>query len=273
MSAMNKKRARLATPRPKNQIYFARTYRHLRFNRRSCALFMLLFMLPGLVLLLFGYDELTHAMSSLAAWLLEQGGVSGTSIMTSQFLPLLGPVYYLAVPTTQPGYSFILANLGTVLLIMWGLCTGNRKGKPVGIYLLIVMIIHAMSCVFFLLGRDLFPYTITTYSDLYVKQQVGIWITFFVLICLIMGILSRNAVVSRVITSLCVMGYSVAFGFVRYALFLWLLYRFSTLYIAVMFFALGPLFDFLYFVMVYSLSANRLIREYESTLRAEWEWA
>ena len=270
---MNKKRSSKVEPRTKNQIYFARTYRHLHFNRRSFGLFMLLFMVPGLVLLLLFYDEMTYAMTRMAAWLLEQGNVADTAIITSTFLPLLGPVYYLAVPTTQPGYGLILANLGAVLLIMWVLCTGNRKGKPIGIYFLIVMIIHAMSCVFFLLGRDLFPYSITTYSDLYVKQQVGIWITFYILICLIMGILGRNAVLSRVLTVLGVMAYSVAFGFVRYALFLWILHQFSTLYIGIMFFALGPLFDFLYFVMIYSLSTNRQIREYESTLRAEWEWA
>ena len=41
----------------------------------------------------------------------------------------------------------------------------------------------------------------------------------------------------------------------------------------VMFFALGPLFDFLYFVAIYAISVNGMIRIYDSKRKGEWLWA
>lgn len=260
-------------PKTKKQIYFARTYRHLRFNRLECALFLLLFVLPATIALLFYYDELTWMMSAAAQWLLQKTQGMQAEFLTSEFIPGLGPVHYLSIPTVLPEYGFILANLAVALVLVWALSTGPQKGRPMAIYLSIVLLVHTMACVFFLLGRDLFPYTITEYADLYVKQQVGIWITFLVLIGIVMGILGRGAVIQRIVTVLCVMVYSVLFGVVRYALFLWILTRFSVLYIPVMFFALGPFFDFLYFVMIYAISTNRIIRKYETERRGEWVWA
>ena len=257
----------------KRQIYFARTYRHLKANRAECALFLLLFILPCLVLLLLFYDELTWVMTNGAVWMIQQAGGPRAEISAGTFLPRLGPAYYAVLPTTQPDYSLILGNLAVCLGTVWVLSTGPRKGRPVAVYLSIMLLIHTMACAFFLLGKDLMPYTLEDFSDLYIKQQIGIWITFLVLIGLVMGVLGRGAILRRMLTVVSIMLYSFVFGFVRYVLFLWILYRFSVLYMPLMFFALGPFFDFLYFVAIYAISTNGVIRIYNTKKKGDWVWA
>lgn len=257
----------------KKQIYFARTYRHLQINRARTAIFLLLFILPALILLLFFYDELTYLMCRACAYAVQASGGPQPSIATSVFIPMLGPVYYLDLPTVYPDYHLILMNLAVALVMVWVLSSGPQKGRPIAIYLSINLFTHIMACVFFLLGRDQFPYTLADYSDLYMKQQIGIWITFLVLIGLIMGFLSKSGLMHRILIVVSVMLYSFVFGLVRYILFTLILMRFSVLYMPLMFFSLGPFFDFLYFVAIYAISTNKMIYIYDSEKKEEWLWA
>lgn len=256
----------------KKQIFFARTYRHLKMNPIKYLLFLLIFVLPSVIFLCLFYDELTLAMSNAAAWVIQRAGGPAAGMCSGGFLPKLGPVYYLSLPTVQPGYGLILGNLAVSLVVLWILSTGPRKGRSISVYFSIMLFIHIMTCVFFLLGRDLYPYTITDFSDLYMKQQIGIWLTFLVLIGCVLG-LENGGLWHRVLTVAGVMLYSFLFGFVRYVLFLGVLHCFSVLYMPLMFFALGPFFDFLYFVAIYAIATNRMIRMYDSRMKGEWVWA
>lgn len=265
--------SRRSEEKEKKQIYFFRTYRHWKIKRLTTVLFLLLFVLPLTILIFFFYDEMTWLLCKGAEWILRTGAKMEPEMLTSVFLPRLGEAYYLSLPTKLPGYGLILANLAVSLALIWVLCFGAKGQRPISIYLIITLFIHVISCAFFLLGRDLFPYTLADFSDLYIKQQIGIWITFLVLMGIIMGLLGRGGILRRVITVLSVMLYSFVFGFVRYVFFLWVLSAFSVLYMPIMFFALGPLFDFLYFVAVYAISTDRTIYIYQTKRKGEWEWA
>lgn len=259
-------------PSEKKQIFYARTYRHLQFNLRDCLIFTFVFVIPLTVLSLFFYDELAGAMSYCAAWFLhETTGITPT-FRASEFIPKLGLVYYLDFLTELPGYDVILTNILVTLVLGTVLSLGRLRGKPLSVYLQITLFIHMVTCVFFLLGRDIFPYDVEDYSQLYVQQQVGIWITFLVLIGLVEGILGRGAVLYRVLIMMVILLYSFVFGTVRYGIFLWILQRYSVLYMPIMFFALGPFFDFLYFVMIYTISANFMIKRNDNKFRNDWAW-
>jgi hypothetical protein len=65
--------------------------------------------------------------------------------------------------------------------------------------------------------------------------------------------------------------YSILFATVRYAVFLYLLTRYSVIYMAAMFFALGPFIDFAYVVAIYALYLNRLAVRMKRTPEA-WQW-
>ena len=259
-------------PKEKKQIFYARTYRHLQFNLRDCLIFTFLFVIPLTVLALFYYDELAGAMNYAAAWFLYKTTGMTPGLKTAEFIPQLGFVYYLDFGTDAPSYSLILINMAVTLGLGTILSLGKLRGKPLSVYLQITLFIHMVTCVFFLLGRDIFPYEIDDYSKLYVQQQVGIWITFLVLIGLVEGILGRGAVIYRVLIMFAILIYSFVFGTVRYGLFLWVLHQYSVLYMPIMFFALGPFFDFLYFVMIYTISANFMIKRNDNKYRNDWAW-
>ena len=259
-------------PREKKQIFYARTYRHLQFNLRDCLIFTFLFVIPLTILFLLYYDELSGAMGYLAAWFLYRTTGVAPGFSTAEFIPQLGPVYYLNFVTELPDYGVILINMAVTLLAGGVLFLKKLRGKPLSVYLQIMLFVHFVSCMFFLLGRDIFPYEVEDYSRLYVQQQVGIWITFLVLIGLVEGILGRGAVLYRVLIMFVILIYSFVFGTVRYGLFLWVLRQYSVLYMPVMFFSLGPFFDFLYFVMIYTISANYMIKRNDNKFRNDWAW-
>ncbi len=256
----------------KEKIYYARTYRRLQFNTKGSILFGLLFVLPLTVLMFLCYDEVTMLMCRGAEWFLVNACGIAAERASAEFIPVLGPVYYLSLPTKLPGSGFILANLAVSLAIIGILSMGKFKGKPLSIYLDIISVVHIMACVFFFLGRNHFTYETRDYSQLYMQQQVGIWISFLVLMGVVEGVLGRGAIIYKVGTVVSVMLYSFLFGLIRYGLFLWILDSFSILYMPIMFFALGPFFDFMYFVMFYSISANRMIKKNNAKSSEDWRW-
>lgn len=81
-------------------------------------------------------------------------------------------------------------------------------------------------------------------------------------------------VIYKLLTLLAIMLYSIVFGTVRYVIFIWLLYRFSVICMAFFYFMIGPMFDFLYLVMIYAVFVNRMIGVYDSRKGKEvWKWS
>lgn len=255
------------------QIYYARTYRHLEIDKKECLLFLSLFVLPLIVLLFFFYDEITYYMSYVAAYIIYMASGVRAEMVTASFVPGLGPIYYLVLPTVLPLKRFVVWNLVASLLAIWLCSIGPRKGRPIKIYLIITFIIHLITCIFFIFGSDVFLYTLADYSELYVYQELGIWITFTALMGLVMGLLGRGLILLRCITVLSILGYSLLFGTIRYTLFLWLLLKFSVIYMPIMYLALGAFFDFFYFVAIYALCTNKMIKLYNTKYKGVWTWA
>lgn len=86
----------------------------------------------------------------------------------------------------------------------------------------------------------------------------------FVMTIMVTGIIGDRGVIYKLLTLLAVMLYSIVFGTVRYVIFIWLLYRFSVIYMAFFYFIIGPMFDFLYLVMIYAVFVDRMIGVYDS---------
>jgi hypothetical protein len=128
--------------------------------------------------------------------------------------------------------------------------------------------------VFFFFGTSLFPYSATVYSELYVKQQVGIWLCFLLISGLVTALLGTGNVFLRIVTLVGIMAYSFVFGFVRYFVFMYIVSNVSVLYMAALFFALGPFFDFMYLVFIYGMYVEKIIDVYDSDKgRDVWQWS
>ena len=264
------------TVRQKSQIYLARPYRRLKSKRKDRWLFLMVFMLP-LILFLSFYTQLTYTISIWGKQvLLSVIPESSLDIAYGKFLPFFGGIFYLKIPSTLPSLQEIITNIVLTLLLLLISFLSFRKrkgGTPLTIYFSIILLIHLVSSLYFAFATELFPYSATQYSELYIKQQVGIWLSFLVLTGFLFGILGYGSALSRTIAFLGTMTYSLLFGFVRYLTFLVIVAKGSSLYMATLFFSFGPLFDFLYLVSFYGIYINLQIQSFnQGEGRLKWHW-
>ena len=258
----------------KKQIYYARSYRSLKGNRKQSILYLLLLVLPCLAALLRHYGDISAFVCRVAEGALGSmlPGVP-LSLESGEFIPFLDRITYVVLPTTFPTTGFSIGNLAaSLLLIILFMCSKKGRNTPPLIFLSIFLVVHTVNSAFFVFAADKFPYSAGEYSALYMEQQVGIWISFLVMSGLVTGILGSGRVFMRAATFACTMLYSFAFGLLRYILALYVVYRFSVLYIAAFFFALGPFFDFLYFVGIYGIFLDRMIEKQRGEME-EWKWS
>lgn len=259
----------------KQKIYYSRTYRHLQVNKKKSLLFLLLCVLPCVIALLVFYGEITAIVTNITGRVLDYFMPSlEVSYQWTDFIPFLDSIKIVVVPTVYPSLNLILINIA-VLLAAIALCIlGKKRNHAMAIYAMIILFIHMINCVFFLFAGKEFPYNAAEYSELYMKQQVGIWICFLVIIGLVTGILGDGSILLRVATLAGVMLYSFCFGLFRYIVFLFIMYQFSMLYMAAFFFILGPFFDFMYLVMIYGIYVDKLTGMYTTGKRKEkWLWS
>lgn len=261
----------------KAHIYFSRQYRRLKPDSKERFIFLLGFVLPCVITFLLFYTELTYM---LAVWVKDALAVtipaSSLGISYGEFLPIFGGIYYVSLPTTLPTLQEIMINLSATLILLLICLFPSRKskgGKPLSIFFAIVLLIHLIAVIFFMFAKDFYPYTATDYSELYIKQQMGIWLSFLVLSGIITGILGYGSVLSRLIAFVGTMAYSFIFGWVRCLASMFVITKLSSLYMATLFFSLGPLFDFLYLVCFYSIFINAQINRFDQGEgRMKWHW-
>lgn len=259
----------------KQKIYYSRTYRHLQVNKKKSFLFLLLCVLPCVIGLFLFYGEITAFVTNITGRVLDYFVPAlEVSYKWTDFIPLLDDIKIVVIPSIYPSIKLILINIA-VLLVAIALCIlGKMRNHALAIYAMIILFIHMINCVFFLFAGKEFTYTAMQYSELYMKQQVGIWICFLIIIGLVTGILGDGSIFLRIVTLTGVMLYSFCFGLVRYIVFLFIMYKFSMLYMAAFFFVLGPFFDFMYLVMIYGIYVDKLTGMYTTGKRKEkWLWS
>lgn len=258
----------------KSKIYYSRTYRKLKSGGWKGILAAGILIIPALFLLLWNCFEITRGMSWLAVrFLCDRFRGLQIQIVDSEF-PIIGKISIVELPTVYPGMKEVIINLLVIMGMVIFACTGKRKGKPAAIFSMIVLITHLINCVYFLFGSNYFPYTAYQYSDLYMRQQIGIWIFFIVLAGGVIGLMGSKGLLFKVLAFWGTILYSTVFGVARYVFFLYILERFSIFYMALLFFVFGPFFDFLYLVGIYALYVNKMGKIYDSDKgREEWAWS
>ena len=258
----------------KKVIYYSRTYRHLKINTAGSILYFCLLVLPVLILFIFNMNHITHFMSKCAVNVLGKLYPGSPLYIRKDNFSILGKMEFVELPTVYPSTAFCVINFIIVLLLVFFCCTGSRKGRPVSIYMTIMLVVHIINCIYFIFAANYFPYNAFQYSNLYIKQQIGIWLTFIVMMGLVTAIQGSKALVWKILSFFSVLAYSFLFGFARYILFLYIIQEFSIIYMALMFFAFGPFFDFLYLVGIYGFFMDKVIKFYESAKgKGAWRWS
>ena len=259
----------------KNTIFYARTYRRFNPDLKRQILFALLFVLPALILYLLFYPLITRVVSEWASGVLADalGAASPYPIGAHEYIPFFGPVSYVALSSLYPSMTLVLATAAVCLVACVILTTGKRRGLPMSIFLLFGVGVQFVSCLFFFIDGSVFPYVETDYSVLYMLQQAGIWLFFIIIAGFVVGFISYGGIPLKIVTFLGILLYSFVFGCARYVVYLFIIAKFSSLFMATLFFALGPFFDFLYLVFFYSLYVDRLNTKLGRRDKVEvWRW-
>lgn len=225
----------------KKVIDYTRTYRRIEADKKKCILYIVILILLGFLLMWTQIDDLTRMICKICAGVLKKYEPHMYVGIRSETYPLFGKISYLSAGTVYPGIQISLINTGISLAAIILLAGLPWKGRPLAIYLILCSAIHLINSLWFVFGEKYFPYTLTVYSNLYMLQEIGIWVMFFVMTVMVTGIIGDRGVIYKLLTLLAVMLYSIVFGTVRYVIFIWLLYRFSVIYMAFFYFIIGPI--------------------------------
>lgn len=254
----------------KNKIFYHRAYKKFKGGSLSGSwTFFLLWLIFDLIILAGCYpilDRFVFVSAKILQWLScpVQVNLGPAYIFFLEHLP------YLVLPVRFPGPALALFNFIICIAIVFCLPRFRQIPSPIMVWTAFVAVINAISSAYFIVCPHLFPYDVGQFSMLYQGTELGIWF----MIPMVMGaalaplpapFIEKAGVVASTLA------YSVIFGIVRNVVFLFLLYKVSVLYMAVMFFSFGPLFDFVYIVGFYSyygkVIALRLKRDEDA-----WQW-
>lgn len=263
----------LVPTQSKQKIYFSRTYRHLRSNINGTVLFMIFFVLLMLIGMLFLVGPYTNLISKVAINVVsEYFPNQGFGIYTDDFAHLFS-ISYVCLPTKYPSMLTIYVHLAISFVLILVCSIKKIKSKPLTMYVFINSIILFMNSLYFLFAAKDFPIKATMYSELYIKQEVGIWLAFVLLAGLCTILVGNSGYIYKMITVVAIVAYSLLFGAVRYVVYMFALMWGSIIYVAMMFFVVGPLLDFLYFVIIYAFFVNKMVKKLDSEAeRGSWEW-
>lgn len=254
----------------KNLIYYHRSSRKLpRIKKYVLAAFFLLITVCDFIIIL-AYPELTHLMSLTAKYFFSYSipGVP-TEIIDTKFI--YRHVYMLDLPGKYPSalFSFISAaiSLGTVFIVP----KMKFITKPLTMWIVLISFINFVSSLFFMFFPDRFPYDVAIFSELYIKTEVSIWLLIPLIMTMALMFLPSNIgqKIGIVTSTLC---YSIIFGCIRYIIFLYILTKFSYLFMVLMFFIFGPLVDFIYMVGIYAYYVNVVSNKVKKRDTKIWNW-
>lgn len=258
----------------KKNIFYARTYRRIHIDWVKSTIFAALLMIPSVLFCILMIDNMTELLAGIGVDILSKViPEESLQIVTTEY-SVLNSMNYIELPTTYPAFPMIAWNLGICLFTLLMMLVFKKTGKPLAIFSMFAIFTHVVSCIYFLLAASEFPYSLRIYSDLYLKQQIGIWLIFIILAGMIVAFMGERSYLFKLLTFFDIMAYSIVFGSVRYILFLYILYRYSVLYMALLFFVVGPMFDYSYFVALYAVFVNKTIKDYQyGEKKGVWRWS
>ena len=255
----------------KEWIHFHRSHKRLaRFDRASLALLAVFVIVLDLLIAWF-HEEILTAFVERVARLAEIAGVR-TVVTWWEFLPsVMDRMPVLDAAGRYPSrelalWTFVVALLLSLIMPRLRFLPGTLR-----VYVVFLALLSTVSGAFFVLWPHRFPYDVLDFSLLYMGTQFGMWL----LLPLVMGtalapLPARTVEKAGVI--LFALAYATVFGAIRYAAFLYLLRELTVLHMAAMFFALGPLIDFVYLVAIYSVYVNLVALRLQK--RPEiWRWS
>lgn len=257
----------------KDAIFYHRSYRRAdqeKFGVYVARALVFIFLFCAVMYLLF--PLLSQWICAIANFVLSPS-VGDTTVIRDPFL--LQNIYYLSLAGSYPSLFFAQIAAIVFLLLLLILPQVRIIPKNIVIWLSFGIFISFVSALFFVFFSHKFPYSLNDFSELYMKTQAAFWLVIPVVITMY-SVFLPSKTVSKVFLLILILLYSVAFSIVRYTVFLYVLWRFSYIFMAPLFFIFGPLVDFLYIVGTYSFFISNIANNFENVRRNErrdlWQW-
>ena len=248
--------------------YYHRAYRKLKSKNKVYILLEFLILNGFFIsLILFSYPLITSFTSSFTKSALSPL-FKNIEIIIKPYL--LKGVYIVAFAGKYPTRSFALLMVLISSLIIFLIPWIKKIPKPISFWIIFIFLINLISSLFFVFFADKFPYSLTIFSELYIKTEIAMWLLIPVLLTLAFIPLPSN-ILEKFIVITITLAYSVIFGCVRYVVFLYVLREFSYLFMAMLFFIFGPLMDSIYIVGIYSFYVSILAKKIKRKMKV-WKW-
>jgi hypothetical protein len=253
----------------KSLIYYHRAYRKITGSGWLFLIELIAVTLPLSLVIFFVHPFITEMMCLFTKTILSSYYPSSAIKVTTQAF-LLGTITIVSIPGKYPSALTSFVNLLISMLLIIFLYHVKR-GRNIVIFVLFLAIINLVSALFFILSPSEFPYTATKFSELYIKSEIVMWL--FIPFILGMAILFLPApLLPKLMLIVLTLTYSIVFGTLRYIIFLFIVSKFSVIYMALLFFSFGPLIDFIYIVGIYCFYNSRLARNLKGS-ETVWKWS
>ena len=253
----------------KSQIYYHRAHRKISFSWKTLFVEFFLFIPFCWLLILYAYPSITRLASQfLIKWSAPNHPASTSSFTENAFMfgNITTPQMTGRYPSPQLTFAVFIVS---VLMIL--IASRVRIPKPVAIWVIFISLINLASVLFFTFFPAHFPYTIQHFSELFIRTEISIWL--FVPVIMEASLLPLpSSKMTKFLAILFSLLYAVAFGVVRYILFVQILVKFSYIFMAVLFFCFGPFIDFIVVVGVYSFYVSLISQKINQDLRV-WNWS
>lgn len=254
----------------KNKIFYHRAYKKFKGSPAASRwTFFILWILFDLAIIV-GHSKILDTFILASAKLLQWLNCPFEISLWHARMVVIEYIPHLVMPIRFPGPGLALINFLICVGIVIFLPRIRKMPRPIMVWSGFVAVINAIASAYFILWPHLFPYDIGQFSLLYLGTELGIWLMIPIVLATAVAPLPA-AFIEKATLILATLIYSVVFGIVRYVVFLFLLYKGSVLYMAVMFFSFGPLFDFVYIVGFYSYYGKILSLRLKDDEEA-WQW-
>ncbi len=255
----------------KERIHLHRAYKRLAGAPPiPTTIFFLLIAACDALIVIF-YRPLLSGFVQQVSQLAALSGVP-TTITHWRFLPVwVTRMPVLDAPASFPSSRVSLITFIVGVLLVLIVPRLRPIPKVVRVYVVFLSLLMTASAIFFIFFPHRFPYDVVDFSLLYMGTQFGMWLLMPIVMGLAVSMLP-SPVIEKLLVVLATLAYGAVFGAVRYACFLLLLQKMTVLSMATMFFAFGPLIDFVYMVSIYSIYVNIVALRMQNRPEV-WRWS
>jgi len=245
-----------------------RSYRKLQYGSvsgRMISHFIVFAILAVLTFIFLG--KLSYLYTGLAAKLVN-GRLADLNMESIRLF--YSNVWILNAQGSYPSQSqlFIVALVSIILWIV--MLVVKKIPLPIRLGIKVLGVINLVGCIYFWLWADKFPYILRDMSELYLSAEIGMW--FAIPLMLLFALLPIPVpLVYKIMLVIFTLIYTFVFGFIRYALFVMIIAKYSYLWMALLYFVFGAFFDFAFMMAFYSyfisLAAPGIFRK-----ERIWRW-